>query len=95
MSSRLLAAVLVAAAITATPVRVATATGLATCDSGSPDTWQPQEKLTAMLKEKGWDVRNVKIDGGCYEVYALDEKQERVEAYFHPVTLERVQIAAE
>jgi hypothetical protein len=71
------------------------ATGLATCDSGSPDSWQPQEKLTAMLKEKGWQVRNVKVDGGCYEVYALDEKGERVEAYFHPVTLERVPIASE
>ena len=94
MSRRVLAAALVAAAIAAIPVHVASATGLATCDSGSPDTWQPQEKLTALLKEKGWDVRNVKIDGGCYEVYALDEKRERVEAYFHPVTLERVQIAA-
>ena len=52
-------------------------------------------KLTAMLKEKGWEVRNIKVDGGCYEVYALDDKQERVEAYFHPVTLERVKIAGE
>ena len=93
MSCRLSAAALVAAAIAAMPAHVAGATGLATCDSGSPDTWQSQEKLTAMLKEKGWDVRNIKVDGGCYEVYALDEKQERVEAYFHPVTLERVQIA--
>ena len=93
MSSRLLAAALVAAAIAAAPIHVASATGLATCDSGSPDTWQSQEKLGAMLKAKGWDVRNIKVDGGCYEVYALDEKQERVEAYFHPVTLERVQIA--
>ena len=46
-----------------------------------------------MLKAKGWEVRNIKVDGGCYEVYALDEKQERVEAYFHPVTLERVKTA--
>ena len=91
MSCRLSAAALVAASIVAMPVHVASATGLVTCDSGSPDGWQPQEKLSAMLKEKGWDVRNVKIDGGCYEVYALDEKRERVEAYFHPVTLERVQ----
>ena len=75
--------------------RTAGATGLATCDSGSPESWQPQEKLTAMLKEKGWEVRNIKVDGGCYEVYALDDKQERVEAYFHPVTLERVKIAGE
>ncbi len=93
MSSRLSAAALLASAIAAMPLHVAGATGLATCDSGSPDTWQSQEKLTAMLKEKGWDVRNVKIDGGCYEVYALNDKGERVEAYFHPVTLERVEIA--
>lgn len=93
MLRRFLPPALVVAAMAATPIGVANSTGLATCDSGSPDTWQPQEKLTAMLKAKGWDVRNIKVDGGCYEVYALDEKSERVEAYFHPVTLERVPIA--
>lgn len=93
--SRRVSALALAAAIAIAPFTTAGATGLATCDSGSPDTWQPQEKLTAMLKEKGWQVRNVKVDGGCYEVYALDEKGERVEAYFHPVTLERVKIAGE
>lgn len=93
MSCRLSVAALVAATIVAMPAQLASATGLATCDSGSPDKWESQEKLSAMLKEKGWQVRNIKVDGGCYEVYALDEKGERVEAYFHPVTLERVQIA--
>ena len=63
------------------------ATGLATCDSGARETWQPQEKLEKLLADKGWKIRRVKIDGGCYEVYALNEKGERVEAYFHPVTL--------
>jgi len=63
------------------------ATGLATCDSGPQETWQPQAKLEQQLKEKGWQVRRIKIDGGCYEVYALNEKGERVEAYFHPKTL--------
>lgn len=66
------------------------ATGLATCDSGSPEKWQPREKLENILKERGWNVRRIKVDGGCYEVYALDDKGERVEAYFHPVTLESV-----
>jgi len=94
MSRRITNAAL-AAALSLTPFAMAGATGLATCDSGSPDTWQPQEKLTAMLKEKGWEIRNVKVDGGCYEVYALDEKKERVEAYFHPVTFERVETASE
>jgi hypothetical protein len=93
MSCRLSAAALVAAAIVAMPAHVASATGLATCDSGPPDKWQSQEKLTAMLKAKGWDVRKIKVDGGCYEVYAIDNKGEGIEAYFHPVTLERVPIA--
>jgi hypothetical protein len=71
------------------------ATGLATCDSGPQETWQPQAKLEEMLKGKGWTVRRIKIDGGCYEVYALNEKGERVEAYFHPKTLEAVPTKAE
>jgi len=63
------------------------ATGLATCDSGPRESWQPQDKLEKMLTEKGWKIRRVKEDGGCYEVYAFDETGERVEAYFHPKTL--------
>jgi hypothetical protein len=63
------------------------ATGLATCDSGPRESWQPQEKLEKMLTEQGWKIRRIKEDGGCFEVYAFDEKGERVEAYFHPKTL--------
>ena len=32
------------------------ATGLATCQSGAQEGWQPQGKLTAKLKEQGWEV---------------------------------------
>ena len=92
MLRKLSVAALAAAAVAIGSVPLAGATGLATCDSGSPDGWQSQEKLTAMLTEKHWEVRKIKVDGGCYEVYALDDKGERVEAYFHPVTLERVPI---
>ena len=66
------------------------ATGLATCDSGPREGWQPQAKLEKMLAERGWRINRVKEDGGCYEVYAIDEKGQRVEAYFHPKTLEPV-----
>ncbi len=65
----------------------AQATGLATCDSGPKEGWQPTTKLEQQLKDKGWTVRRIKEDGGCYEVYGLDDKGQRVEAYFHPVTL--------
>ena len=65
----------------------AQATGLATCDSGPKSGWQPTTKLEEQLKAQGWQVRRIKEDGGCYEVYGLDDKGARVEAYFHPVTL--------
>jgi hypothetical protein len=63
------------------------ATGLATCDSGPREVWQSTTKLEQLLKDRGWQVRRIKEDGGCYEVYGLDERGQRVEAYFHPVTL--------
>ena len=68
----------------------AQATGLATCDSGPKEGWQSQGKLEKQLVEKKWQVRRIKVDGGCYEVYGMNDKGERVEAYFHPVTLEPV-----
>lgn len=82
----LLATILLALTVSA-PVA---ATGLAECDSGPSENWVPSEELKKKLEEKGWDVRKIKEDGGCWEVYALNEKGERVEAYFHPVTLEPV-----
>ena len=66
------------------------ATGLATCESGPKSGWQSTDVLTKQLTDKGWQVRRIKEDGGCYEVYALDDKGQRVEAYFHPVTLAAV-----
>jgi hypothetical protein len=66
------------------------ATGLATCDSGPQENWVPKEELEKQLAEKGWIVKRIKVDGGCYEVYALNEKGERVEVYFHPDSLEPV-----
>lgn len=66
------------------------ATGLATCDSGAKSAWQPVEKLEQALKDKGYTVRRIKEDGGCYEAYVLDDKGQRAELYFHPVTLAAV-----
>jgi hypothetical protein len=63
------------------------ATGLAKCDSGDRKNWKPKSDLVKQLEAQGWKVRNVKVDEGCYEVYALNDKGKRVEAYFHPKTL--------
>lgn len=52
--------------------------------------WQLREDLEDKLKAEGWDIRKVKIDNGCYEVYGFDGKGKRREAYFNPKTFELV-----
>lgn len=68
----------------------ARATGLMTCESGPESGWRPQAELQERLAAGGWQVRRIKVDGGCYEVYAIDPEGRRVEAYFHPVSLEHL-----
>jgi hypothetical protein len=80
----------VAAFALATLSSTSWATGLATCDCGPKSQWQPVAKLEEQLKTKAWTVRRVEEDGGCNEVYALDEKGTRGEFYFHPLALEPV-----
>ena len=57
-------------------------------DAGPKTDWQAKEQLEKKLVDSGWKVRRIKIDGQCYEVYGTDHKGQRVEAYFHPKTLE-------
>jgi hypothetical protein len=71
----------------------ASATGLATCNSGPQSGWKSEDALRKKLTDQGWQIRRIKIDGGCYEVYAVNEKGQRVESYFHPVTFEHVLIS--
>ena len=71
----------------------AAATGVMSCDSGSSDTWQTQDDLKAKLEAEGWQVRKTKIDEGCYEVYGTTPEGQRVEAYFDPVTFEKLLVA--
>jgi len=67
------------------------ATGLATCDSGPQSGWQSQEAVTKHLLKLGWrEVRRMKPDGGCWEVYGINENGRQAESYFHPVTLDHV-----
>jgi hypothetical protein len=53
--------------------------------------WQDKDLLEKKLVAAGWQVRRIKVDDQCYEVYGVDDKGQRVEAYFHPKTLEPAQ----
>jgi hypothetical protein len=71
----------------------ASATGVIKCKAGPQSGWKSQEVLQAKLKKEGWTIRKSKVDGGCYEVYGTTPEGDRVEAYFHPVSLEKLYVA--
>jgi hypothetical protein len=52
--------------------------------------WQSMDALKEKLAADGWDVRKIKEDEGCYEVYAIKADGKKVEAYFNPATFEIV-----
>lgn len=79
-----------ALAVAASP---AFATGAIKCQAGPQAGWKTQDALKAKLIKEGWQVRKTKPDGGCYEVYGTTPEGDRVEAYFHPVTFEKLYVA--
>ncbi len=54
--------------------------------------WQSREALQQKLEADGWKVNRIKTDDGCYEAYAIDEKGQRIEAYFNPKTFKIVKM---
>ena len=49
-----------------------------------------KETLTEKVKATGIEVRRIKIEGGCYEVYGMDAKGAKIERLFNPGTGEAV-----
>lgn len=70
----------------------ALASGKMTCTSDRVQ-WKSQAELTQAITAQGWQVRKTEVDGGCYEVYGTTPEGDRVEAYFHPVTLEKLLVS--
>jgi len=68
------------------------ASGKMTCNA-KPEARKTIEALTADLTKQGWAVRKAKLDGGCYEVYGTSPEGDRVEAYFDPVSFEKLLVS--
>lgn len=71
----------------------ALATGKMTCDAGPQSSWKTRAELEAALVTLGWTIKKSKVDGGCYEVYGTTPEGDQVEAYFHPVSLEKLLVS--
>ena len=57
--------------------------------------WQPREAVAELAKSKGWTVRRIKIDDGCYEIKGTDQAGKRIEVTIHPATLEVIHLERE
>lgn len=71
----------------------ANATGRMECEPVDKADWLTEAALEEKLLADGWKVRRMKEDGGCWEVYGSTPEGERVEAYFHPATGEKLLVA--
>lgn len=81
MKGVLLASAVLAATLTSTHA-------VADDDCYEPVTdWQPKSQLRDMLQARGWQVKRIKVDDGCYEVEGINDKGKRVEATFSPSSL--------
>ena len=64
------------------------------CDSGEQSAWMSQDAILTIARDLGYETRRVKVERGCYEVYAISPKGERVEAFFNPTNGELVGVKA-
>jgi hypothetical protein len=69
----------------------AAAHGDVKCPVHPKSEWKPHTELEKKLAKEGWVVRRMEKTDTCYEVYAKDPQGKRIEAFFDPVTFERVE----
>ncbi len=49
--------------------------------------WQPREAVQKMAEARGWTVRRIKTDDGCYEIKGRDETGREIEVKVNPGSL--------
>jgi hypothetical protein len=57
--------------------------------------WQPREAVVKLAAERGWDLRRIRIDDGCYEVIGRDAEGRGIEGKLDPATLAVVEMEFE
>ena len=57
--------------------------------------WQPREAVIRLAAEKGWELRRIRIDDGCYELIGRDADGRLIAVKLDPATLAVVQMEYE
>ena len=62
------------------------------CGNVPIDRWMSEQQIRERASGLGFEVREVEVDDGCYEVEARDRDGRWLEVRFHPQTGEQVSI---
>ncbi|MGE0312816.1 MAG: PepSY domain-containing protein [Lautropia sp.] len=81
----------IAAIALVVPFGAARAHGDVTCTKAPRTEWRSQDELQKKLVAEGWKIRRIAMTASCYEVYAKTPDGRRIEAFFDPATLRRVE----
>lgn len=58
----------------------------ADCAAHPRGQWLKQADLKQRLETEGYQIKNLKVDGNCYEIYGRNKEGKKVEIYFDTVT---------
>jgi hypothetical protein len=62
----------------------------AACTDAAKSTWLSVDAIKAKAEAAGYSqIKKVKVEGTCYEVYAFDKTGKKVEVLFNPATGEQ------
>lgn len=78
--------------LAAAPLAASAAEASPSCGNAPQSSWLSQADVEAKATAMGYKVRQIKVEDGCYEIYAIDKDGKRVEAYLNPVTAEVVEM---
>ncbi|MFO0993655.1 MAG: PepSY domain-containing protein [Hyphomicrobiales bacterium] len=60
------------------------------CSTAPASQFKPKATLEAQLKSEGLKVRQIKVENGCYEVYATDKAGKKINVAYNAETLVKV-----
>lgn len=58
----------------------------ANCTAEPKDKWITTDDAKAKAEDQGYQVRRVKVEGSCYEIYGFDKDKMKVEVFMDPVS---------
>ncbi len=60
------------------------------CATGPKSNWQSEATLKSQLESEGYTVKRIKVESGCYEVYATDKDGKRANMAYNAETLDKL-----